>query len=270
MKSCSSKRWHRRARDDSGPVDAGAEFPLDDPRTWESLAAGSPGFCLVAGFRPCFPRASLNIWWQTVRDGGHWWSRVKRDRSNLRPVAESGRRISGRSAGFISPISPCNRGHQVAAADLVVLPASILNPPSGAAARRRAASRKHRHADPHASLAGTGRHRRTGAGCGCRVPRGLWYREVWDQASAGHAERTLFRSLKGKTGGLSIGISNRTFSRLLTRLFSQLKCSPNTITMVATAVGSSPLSDSGWGPIYGRDRCSAVVSAGCDHRLLRR
>ena len=32
------------------------EFPLDDPRTWESLAAESGGFCLVSGVRGVFSR----------------------------------------------------------------------------------------------------------------------------------------------------------------------------------------------------------------------
>ena len=47
----------------------------------------------------------------------------------------------------------------------------------------------------------------------------------------------MFRSLKGEAEGFVDRYFNRTFSRLLTRLFLQLKCSPNTITMVATAVG---------------------------------
>ena len=33
------------------------EFPLDDPRTWESMAAEVPGFCLVARVQAVFSRA---------------------------------------------------------------------------------------------------------------------------------------------------------------------------------------------------------------------
>ena len=65
----------------------------------------------------------------------------------------------------------------------------------------------------------------------------LWYRDVWDQASATTAERTLFRSLKGEAEGFVDRYFNRIFSRLLTRVFLWMKCSPNTITMIATAVG---------------------------------
>ncbi len=34
------------------------EFPLDDPRTWESLAAEVRGFCLVSGVGTVFPRSA--------------------------------------------------------------------------------------------------------------------------------------------------------------------------------------------------------------------
>ena len=76
---------------------------------------------------------------------------------------------------------------------------------------------------------------------------GLWYRDVWDQSSAGIAERTLLHSLKGEAEGFVDRYFNRTFSRLLTSAFLWMKCSPNTITMIATAVGLLSALGFGWG-----------------------
>ena len=42
------------------------EFPLDDARTWESLAAEVRGFCLVSGVGTVFPRTlieELRLFW---------------------------------------------------------------------------------------------------------------------------------------------------------------------------------------------------------------
>jgi phosphatidylglycerophosphate synthase len=66
---------------------------------------------------------------------------------------------------------------------------------------------------------------------------GLWYRDVWDQLSAKSAERTLLTSLKGEYEGIVDRYVNRTVSRLFTKVFLLLGCSPNIITMVATLVG---------------------------------
>src|SRR5262245_41403758 len=44
------------------------EFPLDDPRTWESLAAESGGFCLVSGVRGVFSRQLIEHLRREVQD----------------------------------------------------------------------------------------------------------------------------------------------------------------------------------------------------------
>lgn len=212
------------------------EFPLDDPRTWESLAAEVRGFCLVAGVQAVFSKGLIEHLRQTVRDGEALV--VTREAGPVEPAA--GRRNpvvawqEGRLVSFHN--QPGQQGHQVAA-DLVVLPASILNPPNRAAAASTSGVAEAPGMTPMRRwlerAAVEGRVRVVAAASHA----GLWYRDVWDQASAGHAERTLFRSLKGEAEGFVDRYFNRTFSRLLTRLFLQLKCSPNTITMVATAVG---------------------------------
>ncbi len=212
------------------------EFPLDDPRTWESLAAEVRGFCLVAGVQAVFSKGLIEHLRQTVRDGEALV--VTREAGSVEPAA--GRRNpvvafqEGRLIAFHNQLG--QEGRQVAA-DLVVLPASILNQPHATAAGMTSEVAEGTGMTPmrrwleHAAI--EGRVRVVAAASHA----GLWYREVWDQGSVGQAERVLFRSLKGEAEGFVDRYFNRTFSRLLTRLFLRLKCSPNTITMVATAVG---------------------------------
>ncbi|MDF0673848.1 MAG: hypothetical protein P0120_05835 [Nitrospira sp.] len=45
------------------------EFPLDDPRTWEALAAEVPGFALVASVNSVFSRGLIERLRRDVRDG---------------------------------------------------------------------------------------------------------------------------------------------------------------------------------------------------------
>lgn len=45
------------------------EFPLDDPRTWESLASEVRGFCLIAGVQAVFSKGFIEHLRQSVRDG---------------------------------------------------------------------------------------------------------------------------------------------------------------------------------------------------------
>ena len=45
------------------------EFPLDDPRTWEAMAAEVHGFCLVASVRGVFSRALIESLRREVQEG---------------------------------------------------------------------------------------------------------------------------------------------------------------------------------------------------------
>src|SRR5574337_754998 len=108
------------------------EFPLDDPRTWESLAAEVRGFCLIAGVQAVFSKGLIEHLRQTVRDGEALV--VTRAAGPIEPAV--GRRNpavalqEGRLISFHNQTG--YEGHQVAA-DLVVLPACILSPPNGTA-----------------------------------------------------------------------------------------------------------------------------------------
>ncbi len=45
------------------------EFPLDDPRTWEALAAEVRGFCLLSGVQGVFPSPLIESLRQEVQEG---------------------------------------------------------------------------------------------------------------------------------------------------------------------------------------------------------
>jgi phosphatidylglycerophosphate synthase len=219
------------------------EFPLDDPRTWESLAAEVRGFCLIAGVQSVFSKTLIEHLRQHVRDGEALV--VTRQSGQAEPAI--GRRNpavalqEGRLVSFHNQTG--YESHQVAA-DMVVLPAAILTPsgtPGSAVAYESSGAIPVRRWLEHA--AAEGRVRVVAAAS----TAGLWYRDVWDQASAGSAEGTLFRSLKGEAEGFVDRYFNRMLSRLLTKGFLRLKCSPNTITMVATAVGLLAALGFGWG-----------------------
>jgi phosphatidylglycerophosphate synthase len=212
------------------------EFPLDDPRTWESLAAELRGFCLIAGVQAVFSKGLIEHLRQTVRDGEALV--VTREAGPSEPSANRRNPAVALLEGrLISFQNDRNQESRQVAADLVVLPANILNPPNGTAATATG-----RAADSSGMIPVRRWLERAAVEGRVRVvtaasQAGLWYRDVWDQASAGSAERTLFRSLKGEAEGFVDRYFNRTFSRLLTRMFLRLRCSPNAITMVATAVG---------------------------------
>ncbi|MBA2486473.1 MAG: CDP-alcohol phosphatidyltransferase family protein [Nitrospira sp.] len=222
------------------------EFPLDDPRTWESLATEVRGFCLIAGVQAVFSKRLIEHLRQTMRDSEAVV--VTREVGLVEP--EMGRRNpavafeEGRLISFHTHTG--HEGHQVAA-DLVVLPASILTPPNGLSSAPIGGA-----ADPLGMIpvrrwlereAAEGRVRVVAAA----YDAGLWYRDVWDQASADVAERTLYRSLKGEAEGFVDRYFNRIFSRLLTRAFLWMKCSPNVVTLIATVVGLLSAIGFGWG-----------------------
>lgn len=64
-----------------------------------------------------------------------------------------------------------------------------------------------------------------------------WCLHVRDSITMRAAERRLFQSLGGQYEGFVDTYFNRAVSALLSRVFLALRCSPNTITLVATAIG---------------------------------
>jgi phosphatidylglycerophosphate synthase len=189
------------------------EFPLDDPRTWESLGAEVRGFCLLSGVSTVFPRPLIE---------------------HLRRDVKAGQAIV---------IGPPSHGHDPetvahawrsgwrdAMADMMVMPASELS-----AAGRLAA-------DSGMVPITRWLERAAVDGRVCLLPAAVddpsqWYQPVLTQADVRQAERRLYSSLKGEFEGFVDRHFNRKVSRWFTRVFIALGWSPNAITLAATAVG---------------------------------
>ena len=202
------------------------EFPLDDPRTWEAMAAEVPGFCLVASVRGVFSRALIESLRREVQEGQAILV--------AQPVAQRAagdRRVSVKVQAERLLALGSSRAEDVTlvAADLLVLPAGLMaaaqdtHTPPGAMPIRRWIER--------AAIDGRVRVLRTDG------HPSQWYQDVRTQAEVPAAERKLFSSLKGEFEGFVDRYFNRKVSRWFTWIFLALGASPNGITMVATALG---------------------------------
>ena len=202
------------------------EFPLDDPRTWDAMAAEVHGFCLIASVCGVFSRPLIEHLRREVQDGQAIVVAQPAGRQGLGeqqvPVMVQAERllalgsVRGASAEFV-------------AADLLVVPASLMR------SRRAAHSTEEtipiRQWIERAALDGRVRVVRTD-----RHPA-EWYQDVRIQADVPMAERRLFSSLKGEFEGFVDRYFNRKLSRWFTRVFLVLGLSPNVITMIATVIG---------------------------------
>lgn len=204
------------------------EFPLDDPRTWESLAAEVHGFALVASVRAVFSRGLVEHLRRSIREG----------EAIVVAQEEVPREVTGRhdhlrllvQAGRLRAFAPGRVEDPAAhAAEMVVLPATVMSAAGEAMVEggdlpvRRWLER----------AAVDGRVRVVSAA----GDTSHWYQEVRTGADVQAAERKLFSSLKGEYEGFVDRYFNRTLSRRFTRLFLALGMSPNAVTLVATVIG---------------------------------
>ncbi len=187
------------------------EFPVDDARTWEALAAEVRGFCLLSGVGTVFSR-----------------SLVEELRRDVRPaqaivvgpgMGESERRVTTWSLGRSESI-----------ADVIVMPASELSAAGQLAA------------DFDSMPVGRWLERAAMDGRVYVLPSGddnpsRWYQPVQAQADVHKAEGRLYSSLKGEFEGFVDRYFNRKLSRWCTRVFLTMGWSPNAITVLATVIG---------------------------------
>jgi len=203
------------------------EFPLDDPRTWEFLAAEIHGFALVTSVNAVFSRALIEQLRQDVRDG------------EAIVVARTGTGRAGNpttgvlrlrmSADRLTSFAPANGNNSApSVVDLAVLPASLLNP----AVRTLGEDGRLpiRHWLEQAAVDGRVRVMTV------EEKRDTWYQEVRVASDVPMAEKKLFSSLKGEAEGFVDRYFNRKLSRWFTRLFLAAGFS-NAVTIVATLVG---------------------------------
>jgi phosphatidylglycerophosphate synthase len=203
------------------------EFPLDDPRTWEALAAEVRGFCLLSGVQGVFASPLIESLRHEVQEGqaivvaraDH-----EQDRQPPRPSV----RVKVQAGRLLSMTSRQDNAALVAT-DLVVLPASFMSAAShtgvetGTVPIRRWLERA--AVDGHVRVWST------------ETNRSHWYQDVRDAADVQAAEKKLFNSLKGEFEGFVDRFFNRKISRWFTRIFLAAGFSPNAITILAAAVG---------------------------------
>mgnify|MGYP003694617345 CR=1 FL=1 len=206
------------------------EFPLDDPRTWEALAAEVRGFCLPSGVQGVFAGPLIESLRHEVQEGQAIVvarADSERDRqprrSNLRLKVQAGR---------LRSITSRQDAAALVATDLVVLPASFMSVAgqvdveTGTVPIRRWLERA--AVDGHVRVLST------------ETNRSHWYQDVRDAADVQAAEKKLFNSLKGEFEGFVVDrFFNRKVSRWFTRIFLAAGLSPNAITILATLVGWS-------------------------------
>lgn len=203
------------------------EFPLDDRRTWESLAAEVHGFALVAGVNGIFSRALVERLRRDVQDGEAMV--VAEDPAGGDEGAPRGLRMKVRSHR-LTAFAAAHFGESAPqAADMVVLPASFM----GAAGETAMASHELPIRRWLELAAVEGRVRVVST----EDKASQWYQGVRAMSDVLRAEKRLFASLKGELEGFVDRYFNRLLSRRFTRLFLALGLSPNAVTMVATAFG---------------------------------
>jgi 1L-myo-inositol 1-phosphate cytidylyltransferase / CDP-L-myo-inositol myo-inositolphosphotransferase len=203
------------------------EFPLDDPRTWESLAAEVRGFCLLSGVQAVFAGSLIESMRQEVQEGQAIIV-ARADRERDRRLGRSSLRVKVQ-AGRLRSITSRQDDSALVPTDLVVLPASFMSAAGqvdveiGTVPIRRWLERA--AVDGHVRVIST------------ETNRSHWYQEVRDAEDVQAAEKKLFNSLKGEFEGFVDRYFNRKVSRWFTRMFLAAGLSPNVITILATLVG---------------------------------
>ena len=203
------------------------EFPLDDPRTWESLAAEVHGFCLLSGVQGVFAGPLIESLRHEVQEGQAILV-ARADSERDRQPRRTRLRVKVQ-AGRLRSITSRQDDTALVATDLVVLPASFMSVvgqvdvEAGTVPIRRWLERA--AVDGHVRVLST------------ETNRSHWYQDVRDAVDVQAAEKKLFNSLKGEFEGFVDRFFNRKVSRWFTRIFLAAGLSPNAITILATLIG---------------------------------
>ncbi|OQW31295.1 MAG: hypothetical protein A4E19_20205 [Nitrospira sp. SG-bin1] len=204
------------------------EFPLDDPRTWEALAAEVHGFALIASVNSVFTRGLIERLRRDVQDGQaivvSQAPQAHVDQFIVRGVRS---KISVGRSGISNP--PRWDDPVLRVADLVVVPASLMSTANQAGSEK--GNPPIRQWLERASA--DGRVHVVSA----EEKRGNWYQPVRSPSDVHIAEKKLFNSLKGEFEGFVDRYFNRKVSRWFTRLFLAMGLSPNSITVLAGLIG---------------------------------
>lgn len=190
------------------------EFPIEDPRTWEALAAEAHGFCLLSGVGGVFSRSLIERLRQNV-SSGHAIVVAQDDAPGLARIPSFDRQQA--------------RAGVSTAADLVVFPVGVL---SRAAQESLApGSLPVLRWIEQASVDGCLRVMAIGE------EASIWYQSLTSTEDVRRAERKLYSSLKSEFEGFVDRYFNRKLSHWFTRGFLAAGLSPNAITTISTIIG---------------------------------
>ncbi|MBX3306842.1 MAG: CDP-alcohol phosphatidyltransferase family protein [Nitrospira sp.] len=204
------------------------EFPIDDPRTWEALAAEVRGFALIATVNGVFSRGLIEQLRQDVRDGHAIVVAQPRPQADELPT-NSGMRVKIQFPVPTTMASVRPDESTLLIAELLVVPASLMNA-ANVGAHEKGSTPIRQWIE---QVAGDGRLHVVTA----EEKRGTWYQPVRTSEDVERAEQKLFSSLKGDFEGFVDRYFNRKVSRGFTRLFLELGLSPNSITVLAGLIG---------------------------------
>lgn len=203
------------------------EFPLDDPRTWESLAAEAGGFCLLSGVGGVFSRPLIEQLRREVQDGQAILV-THRESADVPPPKRSLPEVTVQGNRLLAFSEPRRAPSALIAAELIVLPTAMMS----------AATQTSSAQGPVPLRAWLERASKEGR---VRVLEAAsssqWYQSVSEPDDVKAAERRLFSSLKGEFEGFVDRYFNRKLSRWFTRGFVAIGASPNAVTLVATGIG---------------------------------
>src|SRR4051812_25778604 len=101
------------------------EFPLDDPRTWDTLAAEVHGFCLLSGVQGVFASPLIESLRHEVQEGQAIVV-ARADHERTRPSRRSSLLLKVQAGRLLSMTSKQD-GAALAATDLVVIPAGLMS-----------------------------------------------------------------------------------------------------------------------------------------------
>jgi phosphatidylglycerophosphate synthase len=204
------------------------EFPLDDPRTWEALAAEVHGFALVASVNSVFSRGLIERLRRDVQDGqAIMVSQAPQGLIDQLMVQRMRSKVSSGRPPIFAP--PRFDDPALRVAELVVVPASLMNTASPATGEK--GSPPIRHWLERAAADGRVRV------VSVQEKQGDWYQSIRTVSDVQTAEKKLFNSLKGEFEGFVDRYFNRKVSRWFTRLFLVMGLSPNSITVLAGLIG---------------------------------
>lgn len=204
------------------------EFPIDDPRTWEALAAEVRGFALIASVNSVFSRGLIEQLRRDVRDGQAIVVAQPRSQKGELPT-NFGVRVTIPSPNLASMVSTRHGESTLQVAELLVIPAGLMNAAHGGALAKGSTPIR----QWIEQVAGDGRLHVVTA----EDKQGRWYQPVRTSEDVERAEKKLFNSLKGDFEGFVDRYFNRKVSRGFTRLFLELGLSPNSITALAGIIG---------------------------------